>query len=287
MLLEALQSHMPQLREQVQVKLRHLHFENSFLPTRRKQDEAPSQTLHGSHSEVELRAHALRWVGVADYVAVFENDCEIVDFKNGDPDEEHKLQILIYALLWIRDQKLNPNRRIANKLTLSYESGTVDVPAPSENELNELERKIQTRTDFVRNGFSTLPPEARPSPNNCRFCDVRHLCSEYWKPQTEQQMAELASSSSDYADLEAKIISQQGMKCWKAVVVCSQALRPGAPILLRTSIFDNSLDEALLSGTGNDRVRILDGRLANRSSDASPTLVTISERSEGFLVKSI
>jgi PD-(D/E)XK nuclease superfamily len=285
-LFEVLEAHMPQAREQVQLKLSHLQFAKSVVAATGNQDDIPSRALHRSHSEVELRAPVLRWVGVADYIALFEDYCEIVDFKSGEPDEEHKLQILIYALLWARDQKLNPDRRIANRLTLLYENRTVDVPAPSENELHDLEGQIQTRTQLARSGFSALPPEARPSPNNCRFCDVRHLCSEYWKPQTQQQLAEHESSPSDYADIEARIISQQGMKCWKAIAVSSKALLHGTPILLRTSVFDNSLDEVLLSEAGQHHVRILDGRLANRPSDGSPTLVTISEGSEGFLVKS-
>lgn len=286
-LFENLKARLPQLREQVQIKLSHLQF-GKVAPvalSHRKQGALPSQTLDGSHSEVELRAPSLRWIGIADYVALFGNYCEIVDFKSGNPEQEHKLQILIYALLWARDQNLNPDARIANKLTLSYETGTIDVPAPSKTELRELEENIQTRTELARNALGTLPPDARPSLDNCRFCDVRHLCSAYWKPQTQQQFAQHELPSSDYVDLEMRIVSQQAMKSWKGIVTSSQILQPGTHILLRTSVFDNSLDEVLLSAMSH-QVRILDGRLCNPSSDGSPAIITLSERSEAFLLKS-
>ena len=103
-----------------------------------------------SHFEVELRVPSLGWFGVADYIDLSEDRCNIVDFKTGAPEEDHKSQLLIYAVLWARDREINANGHIADKLTLSYPSGKVDMAAPSEAELKELEEKIKKRTKAVR-----------------------------------------------------------------------------------------------------------------------------------------
>ncbi|HEX4076774.1 MAG TPA: PD-(D/E)XK nuclease family protein, partial [Candidatus Acidoferrales bacterium] len=186
-------------------------------------------------------------MGIADYIGLSENSCEIIDFKSGSAEEDYALQIRLYALLWARDRRLNPEGRLANRLTLSYRTGAVDVPPPSKTELDELEQEMNHRSDMVRTSLAARVPEARPSRENCRFCDVRHLCSDYWNPETQRLFADEESDRANYTDVEVTIVSQQAMKCWKAFVTSSRTFAPQTPILLRTSVFDDSLDEVLLS----------------------------------------
>lgn len=279
-LIDAVQNRLPELREQLQAVLTRLQFDR----TSTNRNEQATHSLGSSNYEVELRASTLGWIGVADYIGLSDRSCEIVDFKSGSPDEDHKLQILVYALLWARDQRVNPSGRRATKLTVSYETEEVDVPAPSENELQQLESEIKKRTDEVNHAFNLSPPDARPSLDNCRFCDVRHLCNSYWVPKTQQQLAEQDRTSADFSDVEAKIISQQSAKCWKGFVISSRLLPSDTPIVLRTPISDNTLDGVLLSRTSG-QVRILDARIMKGASKDSITTITVSGLSEWFAVR--
>ena len=279
-LLDAVQNRLPELREKLQAVLTRLQFDRAST----NHSEQAAHTLGSSNYEIELRGSTLGWIGVADYIGLSDQSCEIVDFKSGSPEEEHKLQIVIYALLWVRDQKVNPGRRPATKLTISYETGEVEVPAPSESELARLESEIRQRTEDVQHALSMSPPEARPSIENCRFCDVRHLCVSYWTPRTQRRLAEEQPSPSEYSDVEAMVVSRQSAKCWKGFIVSSQVLASETPIILRTPVFDGALDEAL-SSQSEGQVRILDARVWKSSSQGSPTTVTISEWSEGFMVR--
>lgn len=91
-------------------------------------------------------------------------------------------------------------------------------------------------------------------------------------------------SPTNYTDLQATIIRHQSEKCWKGVVVSSPRLPPDKPITLRTSVFDNSVDEALSTKPGAN-IRVLGGRLSNDPSDDSPAVVTLSKKSEAFLLR--
>lgn len=282
---DAVLAHLPQIREQIQVTLSRLHFGvSSIRGEHPRRNQTRPSSFNRSYYEIELRAPQLGWVGVADYIGVFGDFCEIIDFKTGDPDEEHGLQLLVYALLWARDQKINPERRLANKLTISYRTGAVDVPVPSETELSELERQIGARTHDAREAISKSPTDALPSIENCCYCDVRHLCGAYWDPGTMRRLSKQTDTSIPYTDLQATIIRRHAAKCWKGVVLSSPMLPPEKPILLRTSVFDNSIDDALSANPGAT-IRVLGARLSSDPAGDSPTVLTMSEKSEAFLLR--
>jgi CRISPR/Cas system-associated exonuclease Cas4 (RecB family) len=282
---EALQRRIPAIREQVQIMLSRLPLAASVSAPRDKSKlAAVDSKLFRTHSELELRSPSLHWVGVADYVSVSEDHCEIIDFKTGEPDEEHKLQIRIYALLWANDQRLNPARILADKLTLSYSSRSIDVPAPHESELEKLNQTLAHRTETARNAMQAEPPQAKPSPENCAFCDVRQLCSTYWTQETQRQLSEHFSSTGGYTDLQLSAISRHAVKSWKGIVTSSPTLPPDTPVILRTSIFDSSVDDALSANPGKE-LRLLDVRVSNAPTDGSPAILTASDRTEGFVVR--
>ena len=283
---DAVQAHLPQLREQVQVTLGRLHFATSSMDDERpgRSETHGVRSSHRSYYEAALRSPELGWVGVADYIGVFGNFCEIMDFKTGDPDEDHKLQLLIYALLWARDGRINPAGSLANKLTISYRTGAVNVPAPSKTELLELEGQIADRTQHAREAISKSPTDARPSIENCSYCDVRQLCGTYWDPNTMRELSKQNASPTAYTDFQATIVRRQAEKCWKGMVVSSLTLPCEKPILLRTSVFDNSIDNALLSSPGTT-IRVLGARLSSDPADDSPAVLTMSDKSEAFLLR--
>lgn len=186
----------------------------------------------GLFPEIELRARQLSWKGRADFLVLSPGSCEIIDFKTGAQDDKHKFQIQVYALLWSRDNELNPGRRIANRLILAYSNGNVEVSAPTTNELDALESSIVARSESARESVSQHPPEARPNPVHCKNCSVRQLCDEYWKADTQSRIAEKLRDN-EFADLEVIISGRHGPSSWDAVVVCSSIVKRGQLIMVR------------------------------------------------------
>ena len=186
-----LRAHVAEIREQVQVLVARLRWQEETIPPSLLDTPvmAPSNVPgltrkplgFGTHFEVELRDEQLGWKGIADLLSISEDDCAITDFKTGERSECHELQVRIYALLWARDNELNPSGRHATRLVLSYSQGEHDVTSLDDVwEENALAADLRTRTAAVRQALQSPEPKANVSEENCRTCEVRHLCNEYW-----------------------------------------------------------------------------------------------------------
>ena len=85
---------------------------------------------------------------------------------------------------------MNPDRRRADRLLLAYDGEEIEVAAPTESELDELEVLLRSRRGAAHEAVSHHPPEARPAPQNCRYCGVRQLCGEYWTTGMQRRMSQ-------------------------------------------------------------------------------------------------
>lgn len=233
-----LAARVPELRSRVQRFLSRIHPEShaarSEDPTTHPQWESRHQLQHGSHAEVELRASKLGWLGVVDLLTLSTTWCEIRDFKTGTSKQEHEFQVRTYALLWARDNDLNPSGRLADKLVLSYDKGDVEVPAPSAPELRSLEDELRERSAAALAALQTDRPEARPGPENCEYCAVRHLCEEYWQWHARQG-GNRESSKGQFADLQIKLTGRHGPSSWDGVVESPADVKACGLLLLRTA----------------------------------------------------
>ena len=242
--------------------------------------EYRSQLLHGSYAEVEIRAIAMGWRGFADLLTLSNMECEIRDFKTGVPKQEHVFQVRTYALLWARDCDLNPTGRLADRLVLSYDEGDTEVPAPDEREIRQLEDELRRRTAEALTNLQADPPEARPSPQNCDHCPVRHLCEEYWHLHARQRATSVANSG--FGDVQIGLTGQHGLSSWDGVIQSGPDLKVGERILLRTT----NLQFGLKSG---QRVRLLNVHIRVPEEESIeeqlPTFVaTMGANSEVFLL---
>jgi hypothetical protein len=237
--------------------------------------QARSPLTNGTHAEVELRAKSIGWKGKADLLVLSPDGCEITDFKTGAADEEHQFQIRVYALLWSRDADLNPDRRRADRLFLAYNRGDVEVPAPTESELDDLEVALAARREAAQQAVSRQPPEARPNPTYCRYCAVRHLCVEYWTPGTQRDMARDVDQR--FIDAEVKVTGRHGPSSWDIEIERCLDMSPGQAAVLRTH------------GDGEyrrgDRLRLLDVAFTSDDEDTGPHLFTLGELSEAYVVR--
>ena len=243
--------------------------------------ESRSMLLQGAYAEVEIRAAEMGWRGSADLLTLSSTGCEIRDFKTGTPKQEHELQVRTYALLWARDSDLNPSGKLADKLVLSYDDGDTQVPAPDEGEINNLEGELRRRTAEALASLQADPPEARPNPQNCEFCHVRHLCEEYWHLHARQQ-GSYESAKSRFCDVQVRLTGQHGPSSWDGVIESGPDLKVGGSILLRTT----NLRFELHPG---QRIRLLNVHIRvppeESIEEQQPTFVaTMGANSEAFLL---
>ncbi len=246
----SLRAQAPELRGRVQTMLCRRHMPRSAAgpaPTGRPRFRGP--LANGVHCEIELRAPQLLWKGKADLLALAPDMCEITDFKTGELSDEHRFQVRTYALLWSRDNELNPTRRLADRLILAYATGDIEVPAPTQEELQELERELARRGSAAREAVSNEPPEARPDAQRCRYCGVRQLCDAYWLAETQHCLGAVPNDVR-LTDAELTITGRHGPTSWNTIVTLSPCVQKGTYALLRTT---GEVD--LRAG---DRLRLLD-----------------------------
>ena len=189
---------------------------------------------YGTYSEVPLQAPELGWRGVADVVNLSATECEICDYKTGDPREDYKYQLLIYALLWARDSELNPSRRLVDRLALCFQGFDVEVPCPDARGLDLLEAELRERSNLALSGLGSGMPPAQTSPQNCTVCHVRHLCEDYWLWIARQRTAG-DPVEGHFADLQTRLSSQHGPTSWDGEVESCATVSARRPVLLRTN----------------------------------------------------
>ncbi len=273
----SLRAQVPELRTRAQTMLCRVRL--SRIPGRHAEGNAAKargRLTMGAFPEIELRAEEIGWKGKADLLVLSSDACEIIDFKTGAPDEGHGFQMRVYALLWSRDGELNPDRRRADRLLLAYGGGEIEVAAPTESELDELGAVLRARRGAAHEAVSNHPPEARPDPQNCHYCGVRQLCSEYWTAKTQRQMVQ-EGEDWRFSDVEVTITGRHGPSSWDARVELSRDLSAGTPAVIRTS--------GDIEFRPRDRLRVLNAALTMDDEDqAQPAVITLGKLSEAYAV---
>ncbi|MEC9363125.1 MAG: PD-(D/E)XK nuclease family protein [Pseudomonadota bacterium] len=270
-----LRGQVPMLRARVQAMLARLHLSTPTKPTPEVPMEATSTAARnplksGTYLEVELRAKSIGWKGKADLLVLGADSCQITDFKTGIASEAHKLQVRVYAVLWRLDNDLNPTGRLADRLVLTYENRDVEVAAPVAEEIEALRHDLLARRHASEGALAARPPEARPSPENCRYCCVRQLCDAYW---TGASLA--ISDDGRFGDVELRISSQHGPTSWDAIVIRARDFPPNMPALLRLQQPDDFAP--------GSHIRVLDGGFArDPENPTGPLIVTLGSFSEAY-----
>lgn len=279
-----LETSVPEIRTRIQSQLSRLRLQP--METVADSSSRPEASTRwplgtGSYAEVTLRDPELGWLGIADLISLSAEHCEIRDFKTGQPSDDHAFQLRVYALLWWRDAERNPTRRRATKLVLTYGNRNVSVSVPEKPELESLARELAARGRAARASANVTPPEARPGPEKCRYCGVRHLCEEYWRPSTQRLLVTEADEQDVFGDAQVVVESRHGPRSWDAHVEVFKSVPAGKPLLLRTKV------EAPGFGVG-DRVRVLDVQFARPEVDdvgsKEPVVATMGSTSEAFVI---
>lgn len=273
------------LRERVQLMLSQVQLveqqdsSHSYKIPEATFSPSPGPLPLGTRSEVRLVASQIGWKGYADLINLTEETCEIIDFKTGAPRDEHAEQLCLYSVLWLHDTQRNPKGRPATKLTLCYQGRTQDVPVPSPEESASLASALKTQVQTVQELVSQDPPEARPSPEVCPHCDVRHLCPRYWTTTVQERILQAETNLSNFIDVELRITKKQSPTCYSARVERPCALTRGTPVVFLTGGRPVSLSRHMV-------VRILGAHRSggDEGHDATPLTLSLTKGSEFFVV---
>lgn len=109
----------------------------------------------------------------------------ICDFKTGEPGPGHADQLRFYATLWWVRFGTPPAR-----LELRYPSGVLQIPVPAPGELEAWAEELALEIDRAEAELAAGHAEARPDPEWCRYCPVRHLCDGYWSSVSTRPLRE-------------------------------------------------------------------------------------------------
>lgn len=137
----------------------------------------------GALSEIKLTHPSLPFIGIIDRVQIMGEGLEIIDFKTGKPSEDHRRQLLRYALLWWRTTGDVPTRAIAQ-----YLDGIGSWPVTA-SVLEDIEAELVTLLPLHREALSAHPAPAKPS-RVCTFCPVRARCTVGWTVAEEAALAD-------------------------------------------------------------------------------------------------
>jgi hypothetical protein len=266
------------MRERLQVLLARVEWPSipNIQPTERY--NVKKALGFGPHFEVPVKSPTLLWKGIADLIELTDNRTLIVDFKTGEPSPLHADQLLIYALLWARDNDLNPRGLLANELTLSYPHGSVSVPAPGEEQLREIQSSLIKRTELARAALQASTPTAHVGVETCLQCDVRHLCADYWTPSSRRVFA--ADFDSDFDDIELRVQERVGEYTWACKCSVATHVPIASEILLRMEHEASTFLDIFEAGA---TLRIV-GALVSRNEEEATTIASLVGNSEIFRV---
>ena len=199
-----------------------IHTKPDVAGVRSADHPVSSRLAVGTHPEATLVAQADRFTGRLDLLAVHPDHADIIDFKTGEHSQRHTRQLQLYGLLWVLDEKANPDSLPVRSLTLAYvtDRATVTVPDDWEALRAGLHEEIAAADDLVRQ----RPPLASPSAE-CWHCPVRQMCDEYWRSTFIDRDPGVIVT-----DAEVRILSRNGPTSWRGTLGAD-----GADVLVRTS----------------------------------------------------
>lgn len=222
----------PRMRESLQELLRGQSWmsrtsETPHETTTRAVDRQRFRLGPGTYFEVELRDKQIMWKGRADIITLSGAGCSITDLKTGSPSDHHHEQMIVYSVLWDGDRDLNSNQVPISDLSLCYSSGSISVSIPAQAETEQIRANLRERTVRIKEEIESEIVPARPSIDNCRYCQVKLLCDEYWTSSARDE-------SEQFRDVELVLQSARGDSIWTAKLISASG-RPSEEVVLRRS----------------------------------------------------
>jgi hypothetical protein len=273
---QVLRNKIPEMRIHVQRLLSRLQLNSSFQKKYGITGTEKRRHLMGDgyYPELDIKVPDLKWKGRVDLLVITDGKPELFEFKTGKMQDHHLFQLRVYALLWSRDPELNPEKRLAQFLTLNYGSNVERIPGPTISELELLIQELNNRTGMARAALTCVMPNANLDSESCQYCDVRHLCDDYWKSSIPVITAKTREDSSLW-DVEILIGSRQGPTSWIGHVISSFLTKDD--VVIRTPKSTRDLNPG-------EQLRILGAQVTWSDEDRQNCLISATSATEIFNV---
>jgi len=221
----SLMESIPEMRKRVQSLISAVIVERTSLIEKSNSTSRARTAIlsNGSYSELTVRSSSLGLVGRFDLLTLNGHEVHLTDFKTGTPKREHAEQMEIYALLWARRDDWDPERPKVTRMTVVYDGLQLEIPPPELDQLNAIGAEITERIKVVRSQLIDVPPQARPSADACRFCQVRHMCQPYWNSTIAHTL------DAEFFDLEALVEEEIGPRSWKIIAGAEECILRTSP----------------------------------------------------------
>ena len=230
----------------------------------------------GTHFEVTLKDRQAKWKGRLDVVSVSEDGCAISDLKTGSPAPEHQEQMRVYALLWSRDDELNPKQMPVSALELVYGRGLVQVSIPDAKESETFRTQITKRTEAVRKDLAMATVTARPSRENCQYCQVKLLCDDFWN-----DLKAFGNQNATLSNVVVKAEESRSESTWFARISSSDSSPSlSGRVVLKRFEDGNAFWPEIQCGT---TIRLTDVLFSLREPDELP-LISLTMLSEALFI---
>jgi PD-(D/E)XK nuclease superfamily len=282
-MLRSLKSKIPQMREVLQQLLATRNWQSDSTSAKRVAGRGTSHSFQGqrfplsvgTHFEVSLKDRQLMWTGRLDVVVVSNDCCSISDLKTASPEAEHHEQMRVYAMLWNGDGELNPKQTPLSALELVYGSGLVQVPVPIAGELEGLRTEIASRTNAIRNDLSLVTVPAKPSRENCRYCQVKLLCDRFWS-----DLRAFGSNADALSNVVLITEEARSDSTWFARISSSDSSLDSGRVILKKFDGGNLFWSEIKPGI---TLRLTDALVSLREPDELP-LITLTMLSEALFM---
>jgi hypothetical protein len=213
------------------------------------------------------------WKGRADIITLSGVGCSISDLKTGSPSDHHQEQMIVYSVLWDGDQELNANQVPISNLQLCYSGGSISVNVPAKADMNKIRANLHERTARIKEEIECDNVPARPSIDNCRYCQVKLLCDDYWTSSARDE-------SDEFRDVELVLQSVRGDSIWAAKLI-SISGRASEEVIFKRSQTDLPFWKDLREQM---RIRLTDVVVTPRAATELP-LVSLTTFSEALILQ--
>lgn len=172
--------------DQVSWKMDHTQMLHKLLE---KLEEEGKEVFFQGENWFQLPAGNLILAGKPDIIALSEQEAGVYDCKTGQPKESDRVQVMIYMYCLSqlgRDYLKGKLKDKQIKGYLIYKEQTIEIPAEKIDQ--KFEENLRYFLNFLDNSEE---PKKRPSPQECRFCDIAQSDCPERIEETEEEKGEL------------------------------------------------------------------------------------------------
>lgn len=235
---------------------------------------------YGTFMEVDLLSKELGMRGFIDLLWRDQDRCQILDYKTGAPNSNHRDQLELYAVLWWHDVERNPSHSMATGLTLLYPNLREDLQPPSKKRLIEITECWRERKADAFQAVTESLPLALPSTEKCSTCPVRQLCDEYWLSVLNRSPA-CAQGETEFTDAEVLVKRRHGPTSWEIEIIRCPRSSIAGKVILR----DNAEHSVFSCLFQPGRVlRLLGVRVGEPVEEGDIQVLYLSSFSEAFVI---